>query len=141
MTTGIDKKTLALRVAEYLEPSSGLFIRKSISLPNDDAHVISSILREYAEGGWRDISTAPKDGTIIWAKLRDDIYPSLRPEREDLERWNGAQVPMRHPGLADDGFDIGWSVAAPVGHGGFPDEWVAGWMPLPSPPKEPTNDQ
>lgn len=87
---------------------------------------------------WQDISSAPKDRTIIWAALRPDIYPTLRPSREDLERWNGLQLPLRHPGLCDDGFDIGWSITAPVGNGGFPDEWIAGWMPLPPPPTEDT---
>lgn len=91
---------------------------------------------------WQPIETAPKDGTIIWAVLRGDIYPAVEPGRDDLERWNGVQVPMRHRGLADDGFDVGWSIAAPVGHGGFPDEWISGWMPLPAPPSPepaPTN--
>lgn len=88
---------------------------------------------------WQPIETAPKDGsTIIWACFRDDIYPGLRPERPDLEIWNGVQVPLRHPGVYErDGrtWDHGWSVAAPVGNGGFPDEWIAGWTPLPNPPQ------
>jgi hypothetical protein len=79
---------------------------------------------------WLDIASAKKDHTIIWAILRDDIYPTLMPGREDLKRWNGLQLPLRHEGLADDGFDIGWMLAAPVGHGGFPDDWIAGWVPL-----------
>lgn len=83
---------------------------------------------------WRDMSSAPRDGTAIWVALRPDIYPKLRPARDDLEPWNGLQLPMRHRGLAPDGFDIGWQVAAPVGHGGFPDEWMIGWIPLPEPP-------
>jgi len=86
---------------------------------------------------WQDISRAPKDGTIVWAVLRSDIYPGLRPQREDLERWNGVQLPLRHPGVYEqDGktWDHGWDVAAPVGSGGFPDEWIAGWQPLPKPP-------
>jgi hypothetical protein len=79
---------------------------------------------------WLDIASAKKDHTIIWAILRDDIYPTLMPGREDLKRWNGLQLPLRHEGLADDGFDIGWMLAAPVGHCGFPDDWIAGWVPL-----------
>lgn len=85
-----------------------------------------------AAAKWRDIGEAKKDGTIIWALLRSDIYPALRPCREDLERWNGVQVPPRHAGVASDGFDIGWGIAAPVGHGGFPDDWIEGWIPLPA---------
>lgn len=81
--------------------------------------------------GWRDIESAKKDGTIIWAVFHADIYPRLKPGRDDLERWNGAQVPLRHSGIPESGFDVGWSVALPVGHGGFPDDWIAGWRPLP----------
>jgi hypothetical protein len=80
---------------------------------------------------WRPISEAPKDGTVIWAVLRRDLSAD---GRDDLEVWNGRQVPLRHPGVAPDGFDYGWNIAAPVGHGGFPDRWIAGWMPLPEPP-------
>lgn len=83
---------------------------------------------------WQPIESAKKDGSTIWAILRDDIFPALEPKREDLARWNGLQAPLRHNGIADDGFDIGWGIALPVGHGGFPDEWIAGWKPLPAPP-------
>lgn len=41
---------------------------------------------------------------------------------------------MRHEPLPPDGFDIGWQFAAPVGCGGFPDDWFVGWMPLPDGP-------
>lgn len=94
-------------------------------------------LLAYREGpGWLDISTARKDGTIIWALLRDNIFPGLLPNRDDLKRWNGLQVPLRHPGVVytEGGreWDPGWNIAAPVGSGGFPDEWISGWRPLPS---------
>lgn len=87
--------------------------------------------------GWREIASAKKNGTPILAKFYDDIYPRLEPKRPDLERWNGRHVVIRHSGLADDGFDIGWSMNAPVGHGGFPDEWIEGWRPLPPPGETP----
>lgn len=87
---------------------------------------------------WRPISEAKKDGSPILAKLRDNIYPPVTDEsslraRADY-RWNGLTIVLRHPGLANDGFDMGWNVAAPVGHGGFPDDWIEGWQPLPAPP-------
>lgn len=87
---------------------------------------------------WRPIAEAKKNGSPILAKLRDDIYApptdvsSLR--EHSGYRWNGLTVVLRHPGLADDGFDIGWNMQAPVGHGGFPDDWIEGWQPLPAPP-------
>lgn len=94
--------------------------------------------RPGREGDWHPIESAPKDGTIIWAAFHPRIFPDVRPQREDLERWNGVQVPVRHPGIVPghDGqpFDMGWNVAAPVGNGGFPDEWIVGWRPLPIPP-------
>jgi len=84
--------------------------------------------------GWRTIESAKKDRTVIWAALHPDIYPRIEPERKDLERLNGVQVPLQHPGVYEkDGrkWDHGWTVAAPVGYGGIPDEWIAGWRPLP----------
>lgn len=89
-------------------------------------------------GEWQAIDSARKDRSVIWAALHKDIYPGLCPGRPDLAVWNGLQLPLRHPGLCEDGFDVGWNVAAPVGHGGFPDEWIAGWQPLPAPPEEPS---
>jgi hypothetical protein len=151
MTTETDI-ALALLVAEAIEIDADDRFAANFGRDGDmerlhicritfsEARAIARILREYADGGWRPIATAPKDGSIIWAKLSDDIYPGLQPGREDLARWNGVHVQLRHPGLADDGFDIGWGIAAPVGHGGFPDEWIAGWRPLPSPPSEQSDD-
>ena len=81
---------------------------------------------------WRPISEAPKDRTVIWAKLRDDIAEDKEESawKRDLMRWRGLEVPLKHPGDYDEGYDHGWNVAAPVGQGGIPDEWIAGWIPL-----------
>lgn len=84
--------------------------------------------------GWRPIETAMKGGAPIWAAFHPAIYPDLEPNRPDLERWNGRQAAISHPGITKDGLDIGWNMAAPVGHGGFPDNWIVGWRPLPAPP-------
>lgn len=81
---------------------------------------------------WRPISQAMKGGPAIWARLRDDIHEITG--RADLSHWSGLQVPLRHPGpyTDDDGRDRdhGWTVAAPVGHGGIPDAWIDGWVPM-----------
>lgn len=76
----------------------------------------------------RPMTDAKKDGSTIWGGLRSDL--SEWKGRADLQGWDGVQVPVRHPGLLDDDFDMGWNIAAPVGHGGFPDDWFAGWVPL-----------
>lgn len=75
----------------------------------------------------RPISEAKKDGSRILVVLKNPI-PS---DSEYLRRWDGLPFVAQHPGLAEDGFDIGWSFAAPVGQGGFPDDWIDGWIPLP----------
>lgn len=77
---------------------------------------------------WRDMSTAKKDGTRVLLLVKN---PVPREGREDLRPFDGIQFVGRHPGVTEDGFDIGWNFAAPVGCGGFPDDWFVGWMPLP----------
>lgn len=86
---------------------------------------------------WRRIETAPKDRTSVLLHIRADLATYTK--RDDLDRWSDVQFVGRHPGILEDGFDIGWSVAAPVGHGGFPDDWIDGWQPLPGPPLQGTD--
>lgn len=78
---------------------------------------------------WQPMITAKKDLKPILLKLRADLVSAY--EREDLNIWNGLVFVGCHPGLADDGFDMGWNFAAPVGCGSFPDEWFVGWQPIP----------
>lgn len=89
-----------------------------------------------ARAAWQPIADARKDGTTIWAVIRADLVAFTG--REDLDGWAGCQLPIRHTGVyTHEGreWDHGWGVAAPVGCGGFPDAWIAGWMPLPEPPE------
>lgn len=80
---------------------------------------------------WKPIEEARKDGTEYLLLLKNPIpYDSSH-----VERWHGVRFVGRHMGLAEDGFDIGWQFAAPVGHGGFPDEWFVGFQPLPPAPE------
>jgi len=76
---------------------------------------------------WQPMATALKNGTRYLLKLKN---PVPEPGRDDLRPFDGLEFVGRHTGLAEDGFDIGWSFAAPVGMGGFPDHWFVGWRPL-----------
>lgn len=76
-----------------------------------------AIMRQAAKSG------APGASLPILSMLKVEKVPPVWTTDDYIRR------------LADDGFDIGWSFAAPVGHGGFPDEWIVGWMPLPPPRK------
>lgn len=81
---------------------------------------------------WRPIDTAPRDGTPILVAMRHDIAAA---DDWRWAGWNGRYVVVRHDGVMDGHYDMGWSVAAPVGQGGLPDSWMLGWMPLPPPPE------
>lgn len=76
------------------------------------------------------ISSAPKDGTVVLGFTRKDL-PETESDAWSPHRWAGKCVPMRHEGITPSGYDLGWSVALPVGHGGLPDDWFSGWLPLP----------
>lgn len=71
---------------------------------------------------WQPIETAPRDRTAVLLKLKDPIPR----DRDDLRRWDGLIFVGRNYGDVMD-----WGFAAPVGQGGFPDEWFEGWMELP----------
>jgi hypothetical protein len=93
--------------------------------------------RAMAEGGWQPMSSARKDGTPVLLKLKDGISK----DRRDLRYWDGVTFVGRHPGVESDGFDLGWQFAAPVGQGGFPDDWFDGWHPMPAPPTPTTKEE
>lgn len=95
------------------------------AIGDEAAAALQAALATLKAQQWHDISTAPKDSTPILVRLKDTL-----PDRQ--ENWVGRAFVASHPGLADDDFDIGWSFAAPVGMGGFPDEWIAGWLPIPA---------
>ena len=78
-----------------------------------------------AADGWRPIAEAPRDGTRILAVYR---------QPGDERHWNGRIFEVWHEGVTVSGYDMGWALFP--GHGGVPGDWLAGWMPKPSPPVE-----
>lgn len=84
--------------------------------------------------GWNsDMGEAPRDGTPILAALKT-AFPIDEFLKSELAEWNGKAVVVRWPPPPPASLGSGWHMDAPVGYGGFPDGWFAGWMPLPPPP-------
>lgn len=69
----------------------------------------------------RPMATAPKDGTPVLLKFAEFI------PRSTMDGFAGKVFVGSNRGDM-----MLWSFAAPVGTGGFPDEWMEGWFPLPS---------
>lgn len=78
---------------------------------------------------WLPMADAPKDRTIVIAMIRPDLAEAY-PAHAHLHRQAGLQMVVRHPGLGDDGFDVGWNLAGPFGYGGWLDDFFAGYKPL-----------
>ena len=83
-------------------------------------------VRQHDMTDWVSMDSAPKDGTPVLLKFKDDLSAY---KKDSL--FAGIQFVGRSYGNI-----MEWSFAAPVGVGGFPDNWLEGWQPLPSPPKE-----
>ncbi|WP_291536237.1 hypothetical protein [Brevundimonas sp.] len=73
-------------------------------------------------GGWQDISTAPKDGTLVltWGYLHDDGGPY----DTDGRSFTGETPSVQISGMTD----FGWSCPLLGGH------HPTHWMPLPAAP-------
>lgn len=80
---------------------------------------------------WRDMGNAPRDRSACLLLFKRRIAA----DQDATIRWAGLMFVGRHEGFTPSGLDLGWGFAAPIGMGGFPDEWLAGWQPLPSPPE------
>jgi len=75
---------------------------------------------------WQDISTAPKDTTIM-------IYgPQVGKSKSDLCGWDGSIVSSGYW----DGIDQSWCVTGSTWRGPFMNP--THWMPLPAPPMKET---
>ena len=66
------------------------------------------------------IVDARRDGTPILIKLKDHIPV------ESMQRWQG----LTFVGCLREPYDFTWRFAAPIGQGGFRDEWIEGWWSL-----------
>ena len=75
--------------------------------------------------GWEDMSSAPRDRTSILAIVAPN-------DSRHLEYHAGRMFVIRHEGVTDSDYDLGWAVFP--GFGGAPDKYFAGWRPLPAPP-------
>jgi hypothetical protein len=126
MTDAARIEAVARAIAPDAFRQEGWHGHETISGENALATAERAIAALEAIDGWRPISEAKKDGRPILIKLKNPV-----PREWDQARiWDGLIFVARHPGLADSGFDVGWNFAAPVGHGGFPDEWIEGWKEI-----------
>lgn len=71
----------------------------------------------------RPMAEAPKDRTPILARLGANDSPTLA-------HLTGRSFVVFHEGTTSSGYDLGWALFP--GHGGIPDEWLDGWLPLPT---------
>ena len=74
------------------------------------------------------MNDAPNDGTPVLVKVKEDLseFGVSSDGIGDTYLFCGLHAVMQSYG------DIrGWSYVGPLGRGGFPDEWLEGWWPLP----------
>lgn len=87
---------------------------------SNDLDAMHAALTAALAKAWRPISEAKKDGVPLLVRFRDDL-----PAR--VSGFSGKCAVMVWAGR--DGGE--WHYHGPIGMGGFPDEWIAGWTPLP----------
>lgn len=78
------------------------------------------------------MKTAPKDGTPVLLKFKDDLKQFSRNDEYWEESFSGIFfVGRNNSDKSSTKINDCWSFAAPVGHGGIPDIWLEGWEHLP----------
>ncbi|ACI52244.1 hypothetical protein Gdia_2500 [Gluconacetobacter diazotrophicus PA1 5] len=128
MTT--DARIEAAARAHHAYTSASAWEQMPSEWRENQTRAMASALAAADAAAWRPIESAPKNRTPILAKIHDDLFPRVKPGRPDLKPWNGQVIVVHHPGILEDGFDLGWGMCAPVGNGGFPDKWFSGWRDL-----------
>jgi hypothetical protein len=105
---------------------------KTASVISDVPEILGTLEYQRADLApqWQDIATAPKDGTPVLVKIKDDLSPwgIVKGGFGNTHSFQGLYAVMR---CLDD--IMGWGFAAPVGRGGFSDEWLDGWQPITPP--------
>lgn len=81
-----------------------------------------------SEGAWRDIASAPRNGSYILAIVAPD-------RSRYLGNQAGRMFVIRHEGRSPSGYDLGWAVYP--GFGGASDYDFTHWHPLPAALSEP----
>lgn len=92
---------------------------------NIAADMLAALRALPVSDGWEDMSSAPRDRTSILAIVAPN-------DSRHLEYHAGRMFVIRHEGVTDSDYDLGWAVFP--GFGGAPDKYFAGWRPLPAPP-------
>lgn len=105
------------------DPYEALSTAHAEGLGKEDEYGVQTHVEPQHCTGWRDIASAPRDGTPVLAVVSGATGR--------WEHLNGRSFVIHHEGQTRSGFDLGWSVYP--GFGGVSDHWFAHWMPLPAP--------
>ncbi len=88
---------------------------------NEILHIIKMMPEFKQAPEWNeDMKTSPKNNTPVLLRFKNNLS-----EYKAREAWNGRVIVGKNAGDV-----MGWSFAAPVGAGGFPDDWFEGWRAI-----------
>lgn len=100
------------------------------------AQSFSAIREDERKIKLQPIETAPRIIPIL-LKFKDDLSPYYGAFEDRVRDWEGRFFVGRASCIDEKDHKLmGWNFAGPIGIGGFPDCWLAGWMQLTEPPKE-----
>lgn len=100
------------------------------------AEYLTAIREDERKIKLQPIETAPRIIPIL-LKFKDDLSPYYGAFEDRVRDWEGRFFVGRASCIDEKDHKLmGWNFAGPIGIGGFPDCWLAGWMQLTEPPKE-----